>query len=148
METENGDIVIRIVSEWDPSEIVALYKEGGWWKEDYDPSGIPDLVRGSFLFAVAIHSSGGPAVGMGRVISDGVSDGYIQDVVVSGSLRRNGIGSSIVRELANKAMDAGLVWIGLIAEEGTSHFYKGLGFDLLPGTPMIFKGGGRTDRAQ
>jgi len=36
---------------------------------------------GSFLFALAIDISTGRAVGMGRVISDGVSDAYIQDLV-------------------------------------------------------------------
>jgi len=132
---------IRIVDSWDSDEIVGLYREGGWWKEGYDPAGIESLIRGSFLFAVAVPSSSGPAIGMGRVISDGSSDGYIQDVVVSKDFRGNGIGERIVRDLASRAREAGLVWIGLIAEEGTVDFYRRAGFEPFPGTPMIFKEG-------
>ncbi len=54
---------------------------------------LPRLIRGSFLFAVAVDRKTGHAVGMGRVISDGVSDGYIQDLVVLPEYRKTGIGA-------------------------------------------------------
>ena len=53
-------------------------------------SRINDLIRGSFLFAVAIDISTGRAVGMGRVISDGIADAYIQDLVVLRRLEETG----------------------------------------------------------
>ena len=78
----DDEIAIRPVDTWDKDEIVQLYRVGGWWKDEYDPDSLPGLIRGSFAFAVAIDRKTGHAIGMGRVISDGVFDGYIQDLVV------------------------------------------------------------------
>ena len=80
MTTE--DIRIALVRSWDAEEIIALYRAGGWWKDEYDPAEIPRLISGSFAFVVAAEKRSGRAVGMGRVLSDGVSDAYIQDLVV------------------------------------------------------------------
>ena len=75
-------ISIALVRSWDTEEIVSLYRAGGWWKDEYDPAEIPRLIRGSFAFVVAADTKSGRAVGMGRAISDGVSDAYIQDLFV------------------------------------------------------------------
>jgi GNAT superfamily N-acetyltransferase len=132
---------IKIVGSWDSSQIVALYRAGGWWKEDYDPAGIPALVSGSFLFAIAIDASTGVAVGMGRVISDGVSDGYIQDLVVLPEFRRCGIGRRIVIALVRGCRDRGLGWIGLVSQPGCEDFYSDLGFVRMEGfVPLLYEG--------
>jgi aralkylamine N-acetyltransferase len=80
--TLGDNISVQLVHSWDKIEIANLYRAGGWWKEEYDPDELPRLIQGSFLFAVAVDKKTGRAIGMGRVISDGVSDGYIQDLVV------------------------------------------------------------------
>ena len=85
-----SDISVHIVKEWESTALMNLYKAGGWWLQDHDPAHLPDLVRSSFAFAVAVDSATGRSVGMGRVISDGVSDGYIQDLVVVPEFRRKG----------------------------------------------------------
>jgi hypothetical protein len=80
---EKDDLIrVDLVQSWEEEQIVELYRAGGWWKEGMDQKRINDLIRGSFLFAVAIDITTGKAVGMGRVISDGVADAYIQDFVV------------------------------------------------------------------
>jgi len=76
-----------------------------WWKEEYDPKELPQLILGSFLFVVAVDMKTGRAIGMGRVISDGVSDGYIQDLVVLPEYRKTGIGSRIVSVLVKKCVE-------------------------------------------
>jgi len=136
--TVTMDIDIRLVDSWPREDIVRLYESGGWWNECYDPSGIDGLIDGSFAFAVAVDRGSGRAVGMGRAISDGSSDAYIQDVVVLDGLRGKGIGSDIIRSLVEFCRSRGLVWIGLIAEGGSERFYRKLGFDVMPGhTPML-----------
>jgi ribosomal protein S18 acetylase RimI-like enzyme len=126
------------VKEWEISDIVELYKAGSWWKDEYDPSGIHALIAGSFDFVIAFDEDLGKAVGMGRMISDGVSDAYIQDVVVLNDRRGEGIGAKITKELISRGKEAGLVWIGLIAEKGTEGFYKDLGFKRFEGDPMLY----------
>ncbi len=132
---------IRLVKGWDTDQIVALYRSGGWWKEGYDKAGIPGLITGSFLFAVAIEAETGAAVGMGRIISDGVSDGYIQDLVVLPAYRGCGIGRMIVTVLVREGRRKGLVWIGLVSQPGCEEFYSDLGFKRMEGyTPLLFEG--------
>jgi GNAT superfamily N-acetyltransferase len=138
-KNNENNIEIRLVKDWVVEDIVELYKAGGWWLEHYHSSGIPTLVKGSFAFAVAVDNATGKAVGMGRVISDGVSDAYIQDVVVLKKYRGKGIGFKIIQRLLDHCLENNLVWIGLVAEPGTKDFYTPLGFKTLPGEPMVYK---------
>ncbi|HOF05501.1 MAG TPA: GNAT family N-acetyltransferase [Syntrophales bacterium] len=112
--------------------IVRLYETAGWWAGQVRES--PELVRrivtGSHCFVLA--REGEEIVGMGRAISDGVSDAYIQDVSVHPDFRRQGIGSRIVREILLRLRNDGLQWIGLVAGRNTLPFYRRLGFEELP----------------
>jgi GNAT superfamily N-acetyltransferase len=138
--TLRDNIAIQLVHSWDEVEIANLYRAGGWWKEESDPEELPRLIQGSFLFAVAVNIKTGRAVGMGRVISDGVSDGYIQDLVVLPEYRKTGIGTQIVSTLVKKCIELGISWIGLIAEPDTEKFYLPFGFHPMEGhTPLIFR---------
>lgn len=128
MSDENKNIKIKFVKNWPEQEIVKLYKSGGWWKEGYDSSGIQPLIRGSFAFAVVIDSDDNKTVGMGRIISDGVSDAYIQDVVILEEYRGKGIGKKLVKFLLDHCLSNGLLWVGLIAEPEQDGFYSPLGF--------------------
>ena len=77
---------------------------------------------------------------MGRVISDGISDGYIQDVVVFPEYRKKGVGKKIVLTLLDECKKRGLGWIGLIAEPNSEQFYLPLGFRKLEDyVPLIYE---------
>ncbi len=119
-------------------EIVELYKSAGWWQESPEARAvIPGMIRGSLCFMVA-RSLDGRIVGMARVISDGYSDAYIQDVVVLDSCRGQGIGRELVRQLTQFCVDRKIAWIGLVAEPGTQEIYEGLGYGPLVGyQPML-----------
>jgi len=136
---EKKQIEIRLVDSWPEDEIVALYKAAGWWKDSYDKAGIPQLIVGSFAFAVAVDKKNEKAIGMGRVLSDGVSDAYIQDVVVLASYRGQNLGKKIVQTLIDFCVSKGIQWIGLIAEPGSSQFYTTLGFTAMDQyIPMLY----------
>ncbi|MDD1698956.1 MAG: GNAT family N-acetyltransferase [Methanoregula sp.] len=138
--TVEDDITIQLVRDWDDEDIANLYRAGGWWKEEYNPRELPRLIRGSFLFVVAVDRKTGHAVGMGRVISDGVSDGYIQDLVVLPEYRKTGIGAQIVSTLVKNCVEQGISWIGIIAEPDTEKFYLPLGFHPMEGhVPLKFR---------
>jgi len=133
-------ITVRLVRSWNEHEIAELYRVGGWWKEEYRESEIPALIRGSFLFAVAVQKTSGRAVGMGRVISDGVSDAYIQDLVVLPSCRGSGVGKQLVQALVTHCRNEGINWIGLVAEPATEEFYRPLGFAPMKGhVPLLYQ---------
>jgi len=133
------NIIIELVHDWPKEQIVELYKSGGWWQDNYDPDGLDDLIKGSFAFAVAVDAPTGRAVGMGRAISDGTSDAWLQDIVVLDDYRKRGIGTAIIKQLLDHCKSKGLAWVGLVAEPGTTDFYRPLGFEILPGEPMVYK---------
>jgi ribosomal protein S18 acetylase RimI-like enzyme len=134
-------ISVRIVKEWELQALVNLYKAGGWWQKDHDPQHIPDLVRSSYAFAVAVHEASGRSIGMGRAISDGISDAYIQDLVVLPEFREMGAGRMIVSALLRFCVSRNVNWIALIAEPGTEDFYARLGFlPMKDHIPMKFRG--------
>ena len=137
---EDGNrIGIKLVKAWEKEPIVELCQAGGWWKEDMDADMLPELIRGSYLFAVAVDNSTGKSVGMGRVISDGIADAYIQDLVVLAMWRNKGVGRRIVSALLEGCRSSGITWIGLIAQPGTDAFYRSLGFITLKGhKAMLF----------
>lgn len=130
------EIALHVVSTWDASEIVALYRAGRWWQEEWTLDGIAPLIAGSFCFVVA--TDGGRAVGMGRAISDGCSDAYLQDIVVLPEYRQRGIGNAIVERLVSFCRERGITWIGLVAQPGTVQFYERHGFARMEGhVPML-----------
>jgi GNAT superfamily N-acetyltransferase len=140
MENDKG-IKVELVKSWEEEQIAELYKVGGWWKDYMDPAKLKDLIRESYLFVVAINISDGKSIGMGRAISDGVADAYLQDVVVLPEWRKKGVGNMIVSKLLECCRSRGIAWIGLIAQPGTDMFYQSLGFVHLKGhLAMLFRG--------
>ncbi|MBP7119851.1 MAG: GNAT family N-acetyltransferase [Methanolinea sp.] len=138
----DGAVDLCVVKEWDSRALVDLYRAGGWWKEWWDPSHLRVLIRSTFLFVVAVDRKTGRTVGMGRAISDGVSDAYIQDLVVLHEFRRQGIGEAILKRLVEVCLSRGITWIALVAEPGTQGFYKGAGFSPMEGhIPMLYRDG-------
>jgi len=118
-------------------QILSLYKLEGWWVESRDDADlVKRIIAGSHCFIMV--EDGERMVGMGRAISDGVSDAYIQDVAVDAKCRGRGIGKEIVRRLLNRLNQDGVNWVGLIAERGSHPFYERLGFGVMPdATPMV-----------
>jgi len=136
------EIEIKVMETAERSAVKRLYREAGWWQEsDQTTDGcswIDTLVRQSFCFVGAFSS--GELIGMGRAVSDGVSDAYIQDVVVLKKFRGLGIGAAIIEKIIWFLETRRIAWIGLIAEPGTQAFYQRSGFVLMEGyAPMLLK---------
>jgi ribosomal protein S18 acetylase RimI-like enzyme len=133
------EVEYEIVASAPTEEIVELYRSAGWWQESPEARAIiPAMIRGSLCFIVA-RSLDGHIVGMGRVISDGCSDAYIQDVTVLSAHRGKGIGSELIRRLTQFCIAREIAWIGLVAEPGTQKLYEELGFGALVNyQPMLY----------
>jgi len=140
MDKQNKNFEIKFVKNWSEEEIVKLYKAGGWWKESYDSSRIGSLIKGSFAFAVVIDSNTGKSVGMGRILSDGISDAYIQDLIILPDYRGQGIGKQLLKALSEKCLSNNIKWLGLISEPNQNGFYSNLGFRKMENyTPMKYQ---------
>ena len=129
-------------------EILSLYRAAGWWQasgsKESDASHIRDLISGSHCFVIATLRTASdrdqPIIGMGRSISDGVSDAYIQDVVVKPAHRGQGIATQIIERIVNRLQTDRIGWIGLIAERNTQNLYNPIGFEpMADSTPMLYR---------
>ena len=118
-------------------QLIELYREAKWWSaETDDVTLLLNLVAGSHCFLIAIE--GHRIVAMGRAISDGASDAYIQDVAVKKAYRHHGIGTALVQRLVARLEGDGLNWIGLIAEKNSEAFYDRIGFKVMTESlPML-----------
>ncbi len=104
-------------------KIIEIYIENGWWKDE-PPSLMRSIIKGSFIFAVIYHKK--EIAGCGRIISDGISDGYIQDLAVLKKFQNKGLGKKLLRFLCLKAKK--LSFLGLIAQNNSEKFYLKHGF--------------------
>lgn len=122
----------------DQHQIIDLYRKAGWYSyADNYSEWLTSFIENSFSFAVLKNSSNEKVIGMGRVITDGISDAYIQDVFVLEEFRGQGYGKKIVKYLSDKLLKSDIKWIALVAEPGSKKFYEGLGFkEMLNHTPM------------
>jgi len=120
-------------------QIIALYRMEGWWGEAPDDAELAArIIAGSHCFLTAARGS--EIIGMGRALSDGASDAYIQDVTVKKTCRGQGIGTRIIEKIVDRLHQDGLEWIGLIAEKNSYQFYERLGFKKMPNSvPMLKK---------
>jgi len=115
-----------------------LYRLAGWWSEPGDTlETLVRIISGSHCFVAAVQETGA-ILGMGRAISDRASDAYIQDIMVRPEARRQSVASGIMKVIVERLERDGMIWIGLIAKQGTYPFYNGLGFSGIPGAmPML-----------
>ncbi|HBC89066.1 MAG TPA: N-acetyltransferase [Lentisphaeria bacterium] len=137
---KSADIKIRFLRKAKREDIICLYKDAGWWRDDFSKnlSFLDRIVKDSFCFAAAFRD--GEMIGMGRGISDGCSDAYIQDVVVLKKYRGNGLGAEIIKAIVKHLRSKKIDWIGLVAQPGTEKFYKRLGFQKMKKhVPMLLK---------
>ncbi|MDD3097428.1 MAG: GNAT family N-acetyltransferase [Candidatus Cloacimonetes bacterium] len=134
-----AEITYKIVKSTDNSAILELYRAPGWWQMDDNPeylNTVASIIANSFCFVIATR--GEQIIGMGRAISDGCSDAYIQDVTVLESERGKGIGKGIIRTLISYLKEHNIQWIGLISEPGYEGFYTSLGFNVMQSyTPFL-----------
>ena len=120
---------IRQIASLDAEQLFQLrelYAAAGWISADDPAEFLAPAIAGSTVAAGAF--AGNKLVGFARALSDGCSDAYIQDVVVSPECRGQGIGRSLIRFVEVSLRARGVDWITLVGEPGTEKFYSGLGF--------------------
>ncbi|MFH2093627.1 MAG: GNAT family N-acetyltransferase [Pseudomonadota bacterium] len=136
----SDNIVIKIIQTAPENDLIQLYQQAGWLEPSSDGQTVfsQNIVKKSAVFAGAFD--GEKMIGMGRALSDLISDAYIQDVTVLTPYRGRGIGGKIIQLLVKKLQENGVDWIGLVGEPGTLSFYEKLGFGQLEGyLPLKYK---------
>jgi predicted GNAT family acetyltransferase len=94
--------------------------------DDFDNGRSPQALRASFERSqhVAIAWDGDRVVGMARLLSDGVCNAYLLDVWTMSGYRRQGVGTTMVRQLMSRVPGQ---HIGLQTDNAEA-FYASLGY--------------------
>lgn len=133
---------VRIVEEFTPEFIQAareLYLENRWIDENCDPAFPANAFANSFVVA-GVFTSQGELAGVGRAISDGVSDAYVQDIMVKKVWRGQGLGKELTCLLVDELRKRKIDWIGVVGVPGTERFYAGCGLKYAPGHSLWLGG--------
>lgn len=124
--TSTVSIAASDVAALDWTSVLELYDSVEWSAYTRDPEALRRAIAGSSLLVVAHDAD--RLVGLARVISDGASICYLQDVLVAPTHRRRGIGRALViRALAPYASVRQKVLL-TDDEPGQKAFYESLGY--------------------
>lgn len=110
-----------------PAEHRRLAEAVGW-TEAFDWDTAPASLAGSLAGAVAYD--GDQAVGMGRLVGDGVKYFYIQDLAVLPEYQGRGVGTALVQRLLDHVASTApsTAFVGLFATGGAIPLYRRHGF--------------------
>lgn len=107
-------------------ELASLYAAVGWATYAADPETLHRAMRGSSRVATARRD--GQLIGLARVISDGATIAYLQDVVVRPAQQRRGLGKRLVEEAFAPFERVRQKVLLTDDEPGQRAFYESLGF--------------------
>lgn len=110
----------------DREELLDLYATVGWDAYTRDPETLTAAIDGS-SYVVTARLDGG-LLGLARVISDGASICYLQDVLVRPTARRKGLGRRLVLAAMQPYTAVRQKVLLTDDEPGQRAFYESLGY--------------------
>ena len=123
--------MIKITKERSVSinDILHLYQAVGWTNYTNQPQMLEQAL--SHSLATYLARDGEEIVGLVRLVGDGFSSVFIQDLIVLPSYQRQGIGSNLMKEALADYKDAYQIQLTTEQTEKTLGFYRSLGFETL-----------------
>lgn len=119
-------IVVREYASYSEAEIMPLYESVGW--KNYTKS--PDMLRAAYENSLCVLAAydGEAVVGILRMVGDGASIVYIQDVIVRPERQRSGIGSLLLQTALRRYKNVYQIVLLTDCTENTLTFYRKNGF--------------------
>ena len=123
--------MINITKETSVSidDVLHLYQAVGWTNYTNQPQMLEQSLAHSL--AIYVARDGEKIVGLVRLVGDGFSSVFVQDLIVLPSYQRQGIGSDLMKEALGDYKDAYQVQLVTDQTEKTLGFYRSLGFETL-----------------
>ena len=123
--------MIKITKETSVSldDVLHLYQAVGW--TNY--TNLPQMLAQALTHSLAIYLArdGEKIVGLVRLIGDGFSSVFVQDLIVLPTYQRQGIGSTLMKQALSDYKDTYQIQLATEESEKTLGFYRSLGFETL-----------------
>ena len=109
--------------------VLHLYQAVGWTNYTNQPQILEQALSHSLVIYLAFD--GDAVVGLIRLVGDGFSSVFVQDLIVLPSYQRQGIGSLLMKEALKDYKDAYQVQLVTEQTEKNVGFYRSMGFETL-----------------
>lgn len=119
-------ITIKEYINYEETEILSLYRSVGWGAY-YDQ---PGLLREAFAHSLCVFGAytGERLVGLARVVGDGITIVFLQDILVAPQFQRKGIGRQLIAQVLNRYRHVRQLHLLTDDLPQTVGFYKAVGF--------------------
>lgn len=116
---------IKEYTEYNENEILGLYQSVGW--TNYTSH--PEMIKNAYEHSLKIYAAyvNDRLVGVIRVVGDGFSVVFIQDLLVYPEYQRKGIGRALLEKVLQEYKDVYQKHLLTENTEKTIRFYKSLG---------------------
>ena len=123
--------MVKITKETSVSidDVLHLYQAVGWTNYTNQPQMLEQAL--SHSLATYLARDGEKIVGLVRLVGDGFSSVFVQDLIVLPSYQRQGIGSNLMKEALADYKDAYQIQLATEQIEKNLIFYRSLGFETL-----------------
>ena len=111
------------------NDVLHLYQAVGWTNYTHQPQMLEQALSHSLVIYVALD--GDAVVGLIRLVGDGFSSVFVQDLIILPIYQRQGIGSALMKEALENYKDAYQVQLVTDQTERTLEFYRSMGFEAL-----------------
>lgn len=109
--------------------VLHLYQAVGWTNYTHQPQMLEKSLSHSLAIYLALD--GEAIVGLVRLVGDGFSSVFVQDLIVLPSYQRQGIGSALMKEALGDFKEAYQIQLATDQTEKNLEFYRFLGFETL-----------------
>lgn len=117
---------IKEYKEYQEAEILRLYSEVGWTAYTENMQALKLGYMNSLLVLAAYEH--GNLAGIARVVGDGYTIVFVQDILVFPDKQRQGVGSALLQAVLDRFTAVRQIMLATDHTEKTIAFYKSMGF--------------------
>ena len=110
-------------------DVLHLYQAVGWTNYTNQPQMLKQALSQSLVIHLALD--GDAVVGLIRLVGDGFSSVFVQDLIVLPTYQRQGIGSALMKQALGDFKGAYQVQLVTEQTEKNVRFYRSIGFETL-----------------
>ena len=110
-------------------DVLHLYQAVGWTNYTNQPQMLEQALSHSLVIYLAFD--GDAVVGLIRLVGDGFSSVFVQDLIVLPTYQRQGIGSALMKQALGDFKGAYQVQLVTEQTEKNVGFYRSIGFETL-----------------
>jgi len=122
------NITIKEYTQYKETEILNLYKSVGWTNYSDKPEMLKNAYANSLKILGAYENE--KLLGIIRVVGDGYSIVFIQDILILPDYQHRGIGTALIKKILEMYQNVYQKELLTDNTEKTIQFYKSVGFEM------------------